>query len=82
MSQSKDGALAYGEATGHLHQLQGHGFDLKTCLKTNVKFLRIVEPTALKHQEHAPIIIPPGDYKIGIQREYSPFEKHARSVVD
>ena len=82
MAKSKDGALAYGEATGHLHQLQGEGFELRECPNTRVKFLRIVEPTDLKHQEHSPIKLPPGDYKIGIQQEYDPYEKLKRQVID
>ena len=79
--KSKDGALAYGELTGHLHQLQGKAFDLRTD-PNGIKFLHVLEPTPAKHQEHSPIVIPPGEYKIGIQREYDPFAKRARQVVD
>ena len=78
-------ALAYGELTGHLHQLQGvqgQDFDLRIEPTTKERHLRIVKPTALKHQEHGPIILLPGDYKVGIQREYDPFEKISRQVVD
>lgn len=82
MQASHDGALAYGEATGHLHQLQGDGFELRECQETKIKFLRIVAPTELKHQEHSPIKLPPGDYRIGIQREYDPYEKLTRQVAD
>jgi len=44
--------------------------------------LRVVNPVLLKHQEHSPIKLPPGDYKIGIQREYDPFEQIIREVAD
>jgi hypothetical protein len=81
LEKLKDGILAHGELTGHLHQLQGKGFDLRTNTD-GLKFLHVFEPTPLKHQEHAPIIVPPGEYKIGIQREYDPFAKRARQVVD
>lgn len=77
-------ALAYGEATGHIHQLQGEAgvdFDLRVN-KNNERHLRIVNPTMLKHQEHSPILLQPGEYKIGIQREYDPFEKLTRRVQD
>lgn len=77
-------ALAYGEATGHLHQLQGEpgvDFDLRVN-KTGERHLRIVNPTMLKHQEHSPMLLHPGVYRIGIQREYDPFEKLTRSVID
>lgn len=79
--KSKDGVLAYGELTGHLHQLQRDRFDLRID-EAGIKFLHVLEPTPVKHQEHSPIIIPPGNYKIGIQQEYDPFAKRARQVMD
>lgn len=84
MDKVKDACLAYGEATGHLHQIIGRpeAFDLRECQKTKVKYLRVVEPVMLRHQEHSPIEIDPGVYKIGIQREYDPFEKLTRQVAD
>lgn len=77
-------ALAYGEATGHIHQLQGEpgvDFDLRVN-KTGKRHLQIVNPTMLKHQEHSPMLLQPGNYEIDIQREYDPFEKLTRSVID
>lgn len=85
MEPEPNKALAYGELTGHLHQLQGTqgvDFDLRVNPATKERHLRIVKPTALKHQEHSPIVLPPGDYRIGIQREYDPFEKLVRQVQD
>ena len=81
MEDSNDGALAYGELTGHVHQLQGRDFSLRTD-GGGVKFLHVLKPTPVKHQEHKSITIPPGWYKIGIQREYDPFTKRARQVQD
>lgn len=77
-------ALAYGESAQHLHQLQGQpGIDFEAkILPTGERLLRIVNPTALKHQEHSPIVLPPGLYRTGIQREYSPFDKRVRQVID
>jgi len=77
-------ALAYGEATGHIHQLQGtpgRDFDLRV-LDSGERYLKIFKPTFLKHQEHSPMLLKEGNYKIGIQKEYDPFEKLTRSVVD
>lgn len=76
--------LGYGEATQHVHSLQGEpgkDFEVKV-LPTGERLLKIVRPTALKHQEHSPIVLPPGMYKTGFQVEYSPFEKLKRSVID
>ena len=78
-------ALAYGELSGHLHQVQGVAgvdFDLRVNERTKERHLRVVNPVLLKHQEHSPIKLPPGDYKISIQREYDPFEEIIRSVQD
>lgn len=82
-------ALAYGEASGHIHKLfkmtdlpsGSYAFDLREK-DDGTKYLKVIEPVVLKHQEHLPRIIPPGNYKIGIQREYDPFLKIARQVVD
>lgn len=75
--------LAFGEATGHLHQLSGGEFDLRIDAKDeSVRHLRVVEPIQLRHQEHKEITLPPGDYISRIQREYDPFEKKIRQVAD
>jgi hypothetical protein len=88
MSKEKNDTLAYGEVTGHSHKLfmmtdmpQGGCFDLRVG-NDGVRFLKVIESVELRHQEHDPRIIPPGDYVIKIQREYDPFTKLARSVAD
>jgi hypothetical protein len=61
--------LALGEATGHAHavadadaELLDAGFD---------RILRIGEEGAtLSHEEHAPIRLPAGAYRVVLQREY------------
>ena len=80
----EDDCLAYGEATGHRHQLfsEPNGFDLRVDPQTQIKFLQVILPTTIKHQEHSPIELPPGNYRIGLQREYDPFSKRARAIVD
>jgi hypothetical protein len=84
MPEVLDACLAYGEMTGHRHQIFGEpgSFQLRECPKTKVRHLRVVSPVALKHQEHDKVILPPGDYRIGIQKEYDPFEKLTRRVAD
>ncbi len=78
----KDACIAYGEATGHAHKIFGSNFELRECPKTKVRHLRVVEPVMLKHQEHDAVTIPPGEYRIGIQKEYDPFDKLTRQVAD
>lgn len=84
METVKDACLAYGEATGHCHQIFGDSgtFELREDPKTKMRHLRVLEPVTLKHQEHSPIVLPPGGYRIGIQKEYDPFEKLSRQVAD
>jgi len=81
MQKLNEGVIALGESTMHMHKLFGE-FDLREDTKTKEKFLRVVNPTALRHQEHREITLPPGEYRIGIQREYDPFEKLTRQVID
>ena len=83
-------ALAYGEATGHIHKLfrmpDREGSELPTfklkITENGERYLKVLEPTILKHQEHSPRVIQPGNYKIGIQREYDPYSKIVRRVID
>ena len=60
--------LAYGEATGHTHALQ----DGSLFEADGVLFFSIAAETDLVHQEHAPITLPPGDYQVVRQKEYTP----------
>lgn len=84
MAEVKDNCLAYGELTNHMHAIIGEPehFELRECPKTKMRHLRVVEPVLLRHQEHEQIKLPPGDYRIDIQREYDPFEKLSRRVID
>jgi len=78
----EDNTLALGESTFHLHKLFGDNIDLRENPDTKVKYLKLVVPAMLRHQEHRQITLPPGNYRIGIQREYDPFSKRIRAVVD
>jgi hypothetical protein len=68
--------LAYGEATGHAHTMDAdtvrlfEASDDEGDLITEV--LMVDEPTLLTHQEHHPIRVPRGMYRIIHQREYVP----------
>jgi hypothetical protein len=75
--------LAEGEATGHAHAIRSSA---ATLLGTgDERFLRVAAPVTLDHEEHAPIAIAPGTYRVVIQREYVPPEISPvafRRVVD
>lgn len=79
--------LAYGEVTGHAHALEA-----KTVkrFKPDVpvvfhdwnceRFIRVVQDTHLRHEEHGHFAIPVGDHAVIQQREYHPEE--IRRVAD
>ena len=73
--------LAEGEATGHHHSIvEGLG---QLIMMDKLMHLQIFSKEAtLKHQEHKEIILPKGNYKIEIIREYDPFEDEIRRVRD
>lgn len=75
--------LAYGEITGHAHAIadvQAEGLAHERV--TEVEFLRVLAEAGveLRHEEHATITLPKGDYRIKRQREYTPFGE--RRVAD
>lgn len=70
--------LAHGEATGHCHAIKSRS--AKFLEAGGERFLQLAEPCALEHQEHAPIELPLGSYKVIRQVEYSP--EAVRNVAD
>lgn len=79
--------LAYGEVTGHAHAIV-HEESMEWFTVANDdpeargpdRYLRLVEPTELRHEEHAPIPLTPGLWKVTRQREYTP--ERIRDVAD
>lgn len=84
LKELKTDVVQEGEATGHAHRLHGSSDDYQLFEnpKQKVKYLRIVKPVALRHEEHHEVLLPPGDYRIGIVREYDHFKEEAKQVVD
>jgi hypothetical protein len=73
--------LAYGEATGHHHSIAVvEGVELYEVGPEMYLRVGVDGGVAVEHQEHAPIVLPPGDYRVTGQREYSPQE--IRRVAD
>jgi len=65
--------LAYGEVTGHAHQVIGHAEFLAVDLaEMNDRFLRVEQEAKVVHEEHDTITLPPGLYEVVRQREYQP----------
>lgn len=80
--------LAYGEVTGHAHAIAGRNATLFSRPGTEERWLVIrssgttIESggAVIRHEEHAPITLEPGVYRVGQQREYSP--QAIRNVMD
>jgi hypothetical protein len=63
--------VAHGEATVHHHSLNASAADWwKTA--DDQQFIEVKRPANLEHQEHAPITLQPGRYRVVRQREYTP----------
>ena len=76
--------LAYGEVTGHAHAIHGGGATLLAAPGTDDRFLRIMDASGveLQHEEHATIALPPGDFIVRIQREYTSADMAPIRVAD
>ena len=75
--------LAEGEATGHAHAIEDP--EARTFTYAGQRDLLTRSKAQLIHEEHAPIEVPPGVYRIVIQREYEPSagsERPWREVAD
>lgn len=72
--------LAHGEVTGHSHRIEDSA--TATLFETpDDLFLEVTAKEArVMHEEHAPILLPRGYYRVWRQREYSPTE--IRTVRD
>lgn len=70
--------LADGEVTGHAHAV--NALNAAMYLFGAVKYLEILSDTEVKHEEHAPIGLERGLYRVTRQREYSP--EAIRNVQD
>ena len=74
--------LAHGEVTGHAHAIKDKRATLFRDPKLAAIFMHVSgdAPVALEHDEHSTIAIPPGNYQVVRQVEYSPQE--IRNVAD
>jgi hypothetical protein len=71
--------LAYGEVTGHAHAIALSQANL--FIDGDTRYLKVAEEGAdLVHEEHAPIHLKAGVYRVVQQREYIP--QSSRTVLD
>ena len=75
--------LAYGEVTGHAHAIRSTAARLLEAQEE--RYLVTSDTVTLEHEEHGPIAIAPGTYRVVIQREYVPADVEPasfRRVID
>lgn len=72
--------LAFGESTGHAHAIENEHQSCRYWTAGGERFLQVLVTSELRHEEHAPISLPPGIYKLPQQVEYTPAE--LRRVAD
>ena len=74
--------LAHGEVTGHAHAIKDKRAALFRDPKLAAIFMHVSgdAPVALEHDEHDTIQVPPGNYQVIRQVEYTP--QAIRNVAD
>ena len=71
--------LAKGEHTGHAHVIDD---ELDVYEQNGVLYIRTENEVQVTHEEHLPITVEPGIWRVGIVQEYDPFMEEARNVQD
>ena len=74
--------LAYGEVTGHAHRLTAASDGLLVEIDGQLYLSVGAGGATITHEEHRPVELPQGDYRIGRVQEYDHFQEEARQVRD
>ena len=86
--------LAFGEVTGHLHQIHMKDMLEEAEVTLHMGYYREAgkdvpdafevreKPVTLTHEEHNPLDIPPGKYVVRIIREFDHIAGRSRYVAD
>jgi hypothetical protein len=84
-AEKHDGSfiVGYGEATGHHHKVTvANPADMEVIKVADGYILRLKSEATVTHQEHKPIRLAPGTYRVGHEREFDHFSLIARKVID
>jgi hypothetical protein len=74
--------LAHGEATGHAHVIDAVGDCELYTNEINELWLWAKEQVIVKHDEHKPVTLDTGFWKVGRVQEVDPFAQEIRKVAD
>ena len=76
------GIVQRGESTGHAHVIEDMtGVELLSS-RWRGRFVRAEKEFTIKHEEHKPLTLPAGNYRIRIAREYDYLRGASTRVVD
>jgi hypothetical protein len=79
----KSGHILEGEATGHIHRVQEadlDGAEVFQCGESMFLSVTAEGGVSIVHEDHGTVVLPPGNYEVVRQREYSP--EAIRNVED
>jgi len=65
------GIIAEGEVTGHKHQLSP-GAQAALYLAAGIAYIEAIREAKILHEEHKEVILPPGQWEVRRQQEYTP----------
>ncbi len=71
--------LREGEHTGHAHVAVA---DVALFIQDGVLYMNAPSGTKIVHEEHNPVNVPPGNYRIGAVREFDYLANMSRAVID
>lgn len=71
--------LAEGEVTGHIHVVEDN---IELFEEDETLFINSKDEFIVTHEEHKPVTVKKGTYKIGIVQEFDHFAEEAKNVVD
>jgi len=84
-SEKHDGSfiVGFGEATGHHHRVTVQNpQDMEIVKVADGFILRVKSKATITHEEHKSLILSPGTYRIGHEREMDWFSLATRNVID
>lgn len=73
--------LAEGEVTGHAHRIEEIA-GVEFVEKDGMFYIRNKKPVTVRHEEHKPITLPAGTWRVRGVREYDHFTEESRRVID
>lgn len=73
--------LAEGEVTGHAHVIDRVA-DIEFVEKDGMFFIKNKKPVTVRHEEHKPVTVPAGTWRVRGVREFDHFAEEARRVID